>query len=1162
MNAVELHAQSSIQAADPKASVWVAASAGTGKTTVLTNRVLSLLLAGTAPERILCLTFTKAAAAEMANRVNKRLGEWATISDPDLAAALGKLMGVAVKGDALERARRLFARVVEAPGGLKIQTLHAFAESLLRRFPLEAGVAPHFQVMDERSAAELLELALNGVLAEAQGVGNSALAHALGYVTARVGEDEFHALMTELTKARGRIGALLDRKGGLERARDAIRRLLGVEPGASAEAILAVACAEKAFDGAGLRRAATTLLAGSTNDQKHGRLIADWLAEPERRVETWDGYVNAYFTDGGTRRTRLATQGSVKAMPDILDILGAEADRIAAIEERVKATELAETSASLLTFGGAVLDSYRRHKARRALLDFDDLILESRRLLAQRGADWVLYKLDRGLDHILIDEAQDTSPDQWRIVAALAEEFFAGAGAHDGTRTLFAVGDAKQSIFSFQGADREAFDAMRAHFSARVETAGEAWRDVPLSLSFRSAPAVLQAVDAVFARADAADGVAGVGERVHHEAKRVGQAGRVELWPAVSPREKEALEPWTLPVARHARDAPEARLAALIAARVAHWIETKEPLESQGRPIRAGDVMVLVRRRAGFVTELVRALKALSVPVAGVDRMVLTQEIAVMDLIALARFLLMPEDDLSLGCVLKSPLLGWDEDALFDLAHDRRGRSLWAELQGRGDERAPWAATRDVLASLLARVDYVRPYELFADILGARTAPGAPSGRERMLARLGPESAEPMDEFLSLTLAYERSHVPSLEGFLRWVTEGEGTIKRDADPAARDEVRILTVHAAKGLEAPIVFLPDTLATPSQNTRQRDRLLWTEGEEHLFLWPPRRADEERVATELRALADGARDREYRRLLYVAMTRARDRLYVCGWETRRGRGQGCWYDLIAAGLEDLARDGKAERVEFDFAPEVAGGWAGAGYRLVGPQSAAPDRATGTEALMPQPSVLPDWAKRAVPAEPKPSRPLAPSRPTEDEPALRSPVADDGMARFQRGLLIHRLLEALPELAPEARLAAAQRYLARAAHELDGAAQAALAAETLAVLQAPGFADLFAPGSRAEVALTGTVEGKSGTVTIAGQVDRLVAHKERVLVIDYKTNRPPPADPNAVAPIYLKQMAAYRALLRAVYPGRAVHCALLWTDGPQLMALPDPLLDRHAP
>ncbi|HUC62493.1 MAG TPA: double-strand break repair helicase AddA [Alphaproteobacteria bacterium] len=1162
MSAADIHARNSILAGDPKASVWVAASAGTGKTTVLTNRVLALLLAGTAPERILCLTFTKAAAANMANRVNRLLGEWATIPDPALAERLARLTGSAAQGDALERARRLFARVVEAPGGLKIETVHAFAESLLRRFPLEAGLAPHFQVMDERSARELMELALNEVLAGAERPGNAALAAALGEVTARTGEEAFHELMAELAKARGRVMALIDRPRGLARAEDELRELLGVERGADPETILGAACADDAFDPVSLKRAAAALLEASKSDRKLGQLIADWLAEPARRVETWERYVGAYLTDKGERRARLATKDAINAMPGILEILGAEADRVLATIERVKAATLVLTSRSLLALGGAVLAAYRAHKVRRALVDFDDLILETRRLLARRGADWVLYKLDRGLDHILIDEAQDTSPDQWRIVATLAEEFFAGSGAREETRTLFAVGDAKQSIFSFQGADREAFDAMGVQFAARVRAAGEIWRPIPLSLSFRSSPAILEAVDAVFARAEAADGVAASGETIHHDARRQGQAGLVELWPAVAPRGKEALEPWALPVERGTRDDPRARLAGLIAARIARWIETKEPLESQARPIRAGDVMILVRRRGAFLSELVRALKSRGVPVAGVDRMVLTHEIAVMDLMALALFLLMPEDDLSLASALKSPLFGWDEEALFDLAYGRANLSLWAELQRRAGERADWTATRDRLAALLARVDYVRPYELFAQLLDARAAPGSPSGRERMLARLGTEAAEPMDEFLALALQYERGHVPSLEGFLRWVAEGEGEIKRDAEATARDEVRILTVHGAKGLEAPIVFLPDTLATPSQATRNRERLLWPRTGDGPFLWPPLKADEERVATERRAEAAAARDREYRRLLYVAMTRARDRLYVCGWETGRPRGEGCWYDLVAAGLGDLAQQGKAEKIELDFAPELAGGWNGAGYRLVRSQTAAPDGKSDTEASASVASALPDWAKRAAPAEPKPTRPLAPSRPEEDEPAPRSPTSDDGTKRFLRGLLIHRLLEALPDLAPAARAAAARRYLARASLGLDAAMQTALVEETLAVLAHPDYAPLFGPGSRAEVPLTGNVEGRAGPVSIAGQVDRLVATPRAVLVVDYKTNRPPPARADEVAPLYLKQMAAYRALLREVYPGRDVRCALLWTDGPALMALDAALLDRFAP
>lgn len=1164
MSAETVHARDSMRAADPGASVWVAASAGTGKTTVLTNRVLALLLAGTAPERILCLTFTKAAAAEMANRVNKLLGEWATVPDQELAERLAALTGIAAKGDALERARRLFAQVVDAPGGLKIETIHAFCESLLRRFPLEAGVAPHFQVMDERSSDELMALAQNEILARAQGAGNAKLATALAEVTSRVGEDEFRQLMADLAQARGRIAEMLAQAGGLAHAAERIQRRLGLGPRDSVERILKAACKNEAFDGPGLRRAAATMLEGSKTDQERGQRIADWLADPATRVERWDDYVSVYLTDKGAERVDIATKKLCAAHPGLDAALRVEAAHLIAARARIKAATVANATTALLALSGAMLASYRGHKSHRALLDFDDLILETRNLLALRGADWVLYKLDQGLDHILIDEAQDTNPDQWRIVASLAEEFFAGLGAHEGVRTVFAVGDAKQSIYSFQGADPEAFAAMRGNFSTQVKAAAGTWRDIPLSLSFRASPALLDAVDGVFARPEAADGVAAPGQPIHHEPKRTGQAGLVELWPPARPHEARPVEPWALPIARESLDSPPARLAALIATRIARWIERREPLESRDRPIRAGDIMVLVRRRTMFVEELVRALKAKRVPVAGVDRMVLTEQIAVMDLMALARFLLMPDDDLTLATLLKSPLVGWDEKALFDLAHDRSGRSLWSELVRRASERPDFGAAHATLAALLAQVDYAPPYELFARILGSPGRPGETSGRAKMLARLGPEAAEPLDEFLSLALLYERGHVPSLEGFLRWVAEGEGQIKRDAEAGARDEVRIMTVHAAKGLEAPIVILPDTLQAPTQTPR----LLWSADAQDGFLWPPRRGDEESVCAALRVAADQKRDREYRRLLYVAMTRARDRLYVCGWETKRARSAGSWYELVKSGLEDLAARGKAEEVEFDCAGEIADGWSGVGLRLVARQTAAPESDPRAKPAPAAAGPLPAWVRELAPLEPVPTRPLAPSRPAEDEPAVRSPFAADAGMRFRRGLLVHRLLESLPEIEPSKRAAACRRYLASPSHKLNRAAQAALAAETLAVLEAPGFLSLFGPGSRAEVPLTGNVAGKSGPdsskhrVSISGQVDRLVATEREVLVIDYKTNRAPPTTPHEVAPLYLRQMAAYRALLRAIYPGKTVNCALLWTDGPRLMALPEALLDRYAP
>lgn len=1137
-------------AADPSASVWVAASAGTGKTTVLTNRVLNLLFAGTPPTRILCLTFTKAAAAEVANRVAARLGEWATVTEEALAQALAELTGSTPKHAELERARRLFAQVVDAPGGLKIDTIHAFCQSLLRRFPLEAGISPHFQVMDERSAAELMDAARDEVLIEARHGANEMLAEALAEVTAHVSEQTFGELMQELAKARGRLDRMIAHDGGFEAEIAQIYRRLGLALGETAERVLARACDDDVFDAVGLRDAVVVLATGSKTDKERGATIAEWLAEPALRATCFEGYRGAYLTSEYDVRKTLATKGALKTNPRVGEVLLAEAERLLRVTERMKAAVTAAASAALLRLGAAILGVYRRHKEFQALLDYDDLILTTRRLLRMPGADWVLYKLDQGLDHILVDEAQDTSPDQWAVIAGLAEEFFTGAGAHENPRTVFVVGDAKQSIYSFQGADPAAFERMRGHFSARVKAAGETWKPIPLEISFRSTAAVLRAVDRVFAQADAADGVIAAGQVLHHRAARDGHAGLVELWPLVSEREREPLAPWSPPTVRESFESPSARLAQLIASRIKRWCAGDEPLQSKSRAVRPGDVMVLVRRRNIFVEELVRALKSAGVPVAGVDRMVLADQLAVMDLMALARFLLLPEDDLTLATVLKSPLVGLDEDQLFALAYGREPYSLWQMLVRRANEAPEFAAAHAYLAGLLARVDFIPPFELFTEILGTRGQPDGKSGRTRILSRLGHEAEEPLDEFLAQALLYERGHVPSLEGFLHWVEAGEGEIKRDAEASARDEVRIMTVHGAKGLEAPIVILPDTAQVPVKGPR----LLWDDGDDAGFLWPPRREYEESVSSARRAAADRRRDQEHRRLLYVAMTRAQDRLYVCGWHGRQGPRAGCWYNLIQAGLAGLA-----EPFAFDCAEEILDGWAGEGLRLTSPQTVPPElERGGPHFIAAEP--LPEWAHRRPPEEPVPTRPLAPSRPTEEEAPVRSPLGPDQGYRFRRGTLIHRLLEALPELAPDARGPAARRYLARPAHGLSEVEQAEIIIETLAVLADSGFAALFGPGSRAEVPIVG-VAGEEAVV-ISGQVDRLLVTADEVLVIDYKTNRPPPTTVGAVPPLYLKQMAAYRMLLRQVYPSRTVRCALLWTDGPRLMPLPDDLLNPWAP
>ncbi|HWI28838.1 MAG TPA: double-strand break repair helicase AddA [Stellaceae bacterium] len=1127
------------EAADVAASVWVAASAGTGKTKVLTDRVLALMLAGSAPARILCLTFTKAAAAEMANRLNQRLSRWTTEGDGALAQELAALTGAMPDDETLRRARRLFALVLDAPGGMRIETLHGFCQSLLRRFPIEADVAPHFEVMDERSAGEALADAREAVLSTARTGGDAALQAALAEVTRHVPEQGFDTLMTGLALERAQLARALD--GGVERFSADLREALGVAPGTSEESILAAAGAPGRFDEPGLRRAAALMLESGTRDQECGERIADWLAAPpDLRAETFDDYLPAFFTQKGERRVDLMTKKLAAKAPEAAAALAAEADRLGRVVAARGAAALAAASAALVRLGGAVLDAYEQHKERRALLDYDDLVLKARDLLERPGvAPWVLFKLDGGLDHILIDEAQDTNPEQWQVVRALAEEFFVGVGARAERRTVFAVGDAKQSIYSFQRADPQAFLDMRDHFAARVKATRQSWRSVDLDISFRSTDAVLAAVDAVFARGEAQAGVALDGARIHHTPFRAGHAGLVEIWPPVEPDATAESQPWELPLEQRRVRAPQTRLAQAIAGTLRLWLDRGERLASRDRPVEAGDVMVLVRRRGAFVTELVRALKQAGVAVAGVDRLLLTDQLAVQDMMALGRFLLLPEDDLTLATVLKGPLCGLDDDQLFQLAYPRQG-TLWSELRRRVGEHPLFAAAAEFLGALLARADFAPPYELFAEVLSAR------GGRRATLARLGDEAEDPLDEFLSLALAYERMHGPSLQGFLHWLATGETEVKRDLEQRGRNEVRVFTVHGAKGLQAPIVFLPDTLQVP----RQTAPLLWTEA--GMPLW---RAHAGCVAPLIdRALAEAKarREAEYRRLLYVALTRAEDRLYICGWRNRQKPAEDCWYHLVERGL---AAAPEAEPVEIDLGTDA---WRGQGWRLATPQRARPDRTEALPRAAGLAEPLPEWALAPPEPEPTPPRPLAPSRPGTADPAVRSPLGVESGAGLLRGRLVHRLLQSLPTLAPGKRGAAARRFLALPAHGLDATQQEELAAETLAVLDHPEFAPLFAPGSQAEVPVVALLAGKA----LAGQIDRLVVTGESVMIVDYKTLRPPPLDESAVPAAYLDQLAAYRAAVAAIYPRREVRCALLWTEGPRLMAVSAALLDRHAP
>jgi ATP-dependent helicase/nuclease subunit A len=1081
-----------IRAARPEASSWVAANAGSGKTRVLIDRVARLLLGGADPARVLCLTYTRAAAAEMQTRLFRTLGAWAMAPEEELRAAIDALgePGAALHADRLEHARTLFARALETPGGLKIQTIHAFCDALLRRFPLEAGTSPGFAVLEDRAARALRADTLDALAA--------ADAPAFAALAARHATDDFDPLLQEIGRRRALFAGRFDR--------GALAAALGVDPEAAGPTLpldaadvgmlRALAAAAAAAGGTGVELAADL-----------GAALA--AADPDERQRAVE---DAVLTRKYERRKNFPVKAVRQGHPALAAAVDAFVDRLLAARETRLARAAFERGCAVNDFARVWLDALAKRKAARGVVDFDDLIDRAQALLAHsETAAWVLWRLDGGIDHVLVDEAQDTSPAQWRVIEAITAEFFAGAGARETPRTVFVVGDEKQSIYSFQGADPAAFGAMRDRFERMLADMDAALARCDLIWSFRSAPPILGLVDAVLA----GPAGAGVSRPARHRAGDPDAPGRVEVWPFADAPEKPDDGAWDDLPDTPAREDPVAALAARVADEVGAWLAERRALpgDPDGRTIRPGDVLILVQRRGPVFEAVIRALKRAGVPVAGADVLRIGAELAVRDLLAALRVAATPADDLSLAAVLRSPLGGLGEAGLYRLAQPRPGR-LWDALAA-ADPAPP---IREALRDLRSQADFLRPYELLQRLLVRH------DGRRRLIARLGVEAEDGVDALLDQALAYESVEPPTLTGFLAWIDRDEVAVKRRAEEAA-DQVRVMTVHGAKGLEAPIVILPDTAAR--QEGRDPPQLLPLGP---AVGWRTRAEDRPAAIAAAEAARQAEVAAENHRLLYVALTRARTWLIVAG---AGPTGDGGWHRLVAdamAGLGPVAEEGR-------FGPRLALGhnWT---------------EAPGVAARPAAPPSLPAWALRPPPAPPPDALPLAPSA-LGGAHALPGEGLDEAAA-LARGADLHLLLEVLPA-GPRADWPGLARRLlpARTAD-----AREDLLSEAVAVLDDPGLAGLFGPDALAEAEVAAPLAALGGR-RIVGRVDRLVIGADRVLAVDFKSNRVAPPVPEATPDAILRQMGAYAAALAAVYPGRRIETAVLWTRHRRLMALPGPLV-----
>ena len=1103
-------------AADPQMSIWVEASAGTGKTKVLSDRVLRLLLAKVSPSKLLCLTYTKAAAVEMSERIAKRLSLWAVEDEKDLTEELEKLLGddfnSSNKQELLNFARTLFALLLDTPGGIKIQTIHSFCQDVLKRFPLEAGVSPYFEVLDDRIAKEILQNIKVDLLRLANQDSAGELSKAVAFLTENISEVKFPEVMNMITENRNKIAILLKKyNGDISSLIATLEQNLGVKYTDSEDSLKQKILKET--DVSRLKEAVKILNEGGKTDiekaQKLNEIILNQLS-----VADYDTYRLIFLTGDGAIRAKLMTKNIAEKYPEILAFLQQEAERLLKADNTFAALKVLKATVAALQIAKNIIEQYNAYKTVYAALDYEDLIVITRHLLENpEVADWVLFKLDGGIDHILIDEAQDTSPDQWAIVRALTQEFFAGLGSYEDAlpRTVFVVGDRKQSIYSFQGADPKEFDKMYHYFEQKIQN----FAKIHLDVSFRSTKAIMDCVNTLFEVEAAKKGVIPAGEHINHIPFRLGEGGKVEIFPLMSAEEKnsETEYSWTVPLKMEQKTSLSNLLARQIAENIKNMVEKGEILASKNRPVRYGDFMFLVQQRNAFVEEFIRACKDKGVQVAGIDKLKLLEQIAVEDLISLSKFLLLPEDDLSLAEVLKSPIFNLTDDDLFTLCHERTGSLFHSILK-----RKEYETLANQLKTLLNMTGFSRPYELFSYVLIKMKA------RENYVKRMGLEVDDILDEFLNLTITFEQNHIPSLEAFVAWIGQDEVIIKKEMEQGESNTVKIMTVHGSKGLQAPIVILADT--TRVKNKSATGSFLWKEG---LLYYPMSANCYDSVCTSIKEANNATDMEEYRRLLYVALTRAEDRLYIAGFSKKDEVNENSWYKLLKDNLKsNISLPPDDKRVVYQVEQEK------------------PVDTDNSKIIFPKEHKNYDYLLTPAPQEDALAKPYAPSRDENDETDIvASPLKESGNF-YKRGTIIHKLLQYIATVEDKNRRPRAETFLRAEMPDSSPDEIMRIIDEVLKLCQT--YPEIFGADSKAEVPIIGEVDGK----IISAKIDRLVINKDKIIIVDYKTNRPAAESLSEVPTIYINQLNTYKSLLQKLYPQKIVESYILWTNTCNMMKL----------
>ena len=1116
-------------ATQTESSVWVSASAGTGKTFVLTNRIIKLLLNDTTlkPSQILALTFTKAASQEMANRIRERLSEWALADETELNNKLTQLLEATPTAEQTVRAKQLFQLVLTDP--VSVNTIHSFCQKILAIFPLEANISPNFKLMDETESNNLIEQATKTVIKN-HSIGKAEPTWAFELYLSNYAESTFADNINNFVKGFHRFQRLFNYNEGLEGTLQSLAKELSVNIDLTPKSAIQTKINY-------INQACSTnqLQKLAENTLKAGKRAADLKSDIDtfliEQTETTFNKLHSHFMGtSGKAKTAKYVFGKVAEEQAFIEDLFLDCQlNITQAMNNCKSVDSYLLTKAYLHIGWDVIQGYNTLKANCGNLDFDDLISKTASLLQNESqAEWVRYKMDNNITHVLLDEAQDTDSSQWQIVKAIVDEFFNGTD-NTQNRTFFAVGDIKQSIYRFRGAEPQVFAEMREYLTNH-QNGGYKFNIAELQTSFRSSEPILQFVDQVFANEERAKAVDNLASNIKHQAYNVGSNGKVEIWPLIELPKEEKVEiekedsetdksdfKWQLPKLNNNQQQTTATLlAGKTANSIKELLNSNTVLATTEELVKPADIMILLRNRT-IMPEIIAALDKHAIPHSGADEIDLHNDQICEDIINLLKFIANPNDDLSLASTLRSPMFAFTDDELLSLATSKNNGSLWGKLFSNTE----FAETKQVLITLLNSI--LPPYDLIIKALELTEAKG------KYICRMANNSTstattlvrieESINAFLNSALTWSKANGGTLDTFIHNFLTTPQKVKRELSNTGNC-VRLMTAHKSKGLESPVVYLPDT---NRDILKSKDSDIWQteeDGKDTLFLHGRSQNLAPRLEKQLKEAEKSRMESDELRLLYVAITRAKEQLYIGGITGDNTS----WYSHISDAIAgnkswktingNLTFEQTQQKVEIKQAQSV-------------PLDVIEES-------------LPSWATTTAPTEMAKIIEMA-SNALRQKEAIKN-LANPRVNKFNKGKIVHRLLEVLPNYPANQRNEKGNTFLNAAATEFSKPKQQHMLNSVINIINK--YPNLFGENSKAEV----SVSASFGNKIIEGIIDRLIVENDIVTIIDYKTNSQVPPIGEVPAE-YKKQMSLYTKAIQAIYPNKIIKTKILWTSSDDL-------------